>query len=185
MNSVKELGAKLVQDSKLNDELCTQRSVIFHLFPFIFEASKRMSSRAIVRWLDAYGTKISLATVAKALRNPKACWQEIYEDIEPAASVVARTHGLQVAELLADHELFFDLVHDKNTFPQMRSRASQDNPQESYDEYLDACAKLQEDWFCLPAAAIEACLASMREPEPAPSGSAAQPKAPGLATVGE
>src|SRR5271170_5284307 len=102
MNQIKELGAKLVQDSKLNDELCTQRGVIFHLFPFIHEASKRMSARAIVRWLDAYGTKVSLATVAKALRNPQVYWQEIYDDVEPAARVVAEAHNLEVRTLLAN-----------------------------------------------------------------------------------
>ena len=165
MNQVKELGAKLVQDSRLNSELCTQRGVIFHLFPFIYEASKRMSARGIVRWLDAYGTKVSLATVAKALRNPQIYWQEIFEDIEPAALVVAEAHDLEVRTLLANHELFFNLVHEKNTFPNLEGRLPHESPQELYDEYLDACAKLQEDWFCLPPASIEACLANVPDEE--------------------
>lgn len=161
MNVVKELGAKLVQDSKLNDELCTQRGLIFQLFPFIFEASKRMSCRAIVRWLEAYGTKLSLGTVAKALRNPQVYWQEIYDDIEPAALIVAETHDLEVRALLGNHELFFNLVHDRNTFPSMEDRLPHENPENVYDQYLDACSKLQEDWFCMPTASIEACLASV------------------------
>jgi hypothetical protein len=161
MNAVKELGAKLVQDSRLNDELCTQRGLIFQLFPFIFEASKRMSCRAIVRWLEAYGTKLSLATVAKALRNPKVYWQEIYDDIEPAALIVAEAHDLEVRALLANHELFFNLVHDRNTFPSMEDKLPHESPENIYDQYLDACSKLQEDWFCMPAASIEACLASL------------------------
>ena len=172
MNTIKELGAKLVQDSKLNDELCTQRGLIFHLFPFIFEASKRMSSRAIVHWLEAYGTKLSLATVAKALRNPNVYWQEIYDDIEPAAIVFAEVHSLKVRDLLGDHELFFNLVHDKNTFPTMEDRLPTGSPHDRYDEYLDACAKLQQDWFCLPPASIEACLASVPEDEPATESTA-------------
>ena len=161
MNAVKELGAKLVQDSKLNDELCTQRGLIFQLFPFIFEASKRMSCRAIVRWLEAYGTKLSLATVAKALRNPRVYWQEIYDDVEPAALIVAEAHDLKVRGLLADHELFFNLVHDRNTFPSMEDKLPHETSESVYDQYLDACSKLQEDWFCMPAASIEACLASL------------------------
>jgi len=165
MNAVKELGAKLVQDSKLNDELCTQRRLIFQLFPFIFEASKRMSCRAIVRWLEAYGTKLSLATVAKALRNPQIYWDEIYDDVEPAALVVAEVHDLEVRALLADHELFFNLVHEKNTFPSLEDRLPHENPQHVYDEYLDACSKLQEDWFSMPPASIEACLSSQPAPE--------------------
>jgi hypothetical protein len=169
MNAIKELGAKLVQDSRLNDELCTQRGLIFHLFPFIFEASKRMSSRAIVRWLEAYGTKLSLATVAKALRNPKFYWQEIYDDIEPAARVFAEAHNLEIRALLSNHELFFNLVHDKSTFPTMEGRLPYENAQDLFDVYLDACAKLQQDWFCMPAASIEACLASIPEEEYATS----------------
>jgi hypothetical protein len=165
MNAIKELGAKLVQDSKLNDELCTQRGLIFHLFPFIFEASKRMSCRAIVRWLEAYGTKLSLATVAKALRTPKIYWQEIYDDIEPAARIFAEAHNLEVRSLLSNHELFFNLVHDKSTFPTMEGRLPYENAQDLFDVYLDACAKLQQDWFCMPPAAIEACLASIPEEE--------------------
>ena len=165
MNATKELGAKLVQESRLNVESCMQRSVIFHLFPFIYEAAKRMSTRGIVRWLEANGTKISLATVAKALRTPNQYWQEIYEDIEPAAMVVAQTHNLAIRTLLTDQELFFDLVHDKNTFPNLQSKSSEDKAQEHCDEYLDACAKLQEDWYCLPPTAIQACLASIQETE--------------------
>ena len=165
MNAVKELGAKLVQDSKLNDELCTQRGLIFQLFPFVFEASKRMSCRGIVRWLEAYGTKLSLATIAKALRTPEVYWQEIYDDVAPAARIVAKAHNLEVMDLLADHELFFNLVHDRNTFPSMEDRLPHENPQNIYDEYLDACAKLQEDWFSMPAASIEACLASLPDQE--------------------
>ena len=184
MNAIKELGAKLVQDSKLNDELCTQRGLIFHLFPFIFEASKRMSSRAIVRWLEAYGTKVSLATVAKALRNPKIHWQEIYDDIEPAALIFADAHDLEVRTLLADHELFFNLVHDKSTFPSMEDRLPHENAQGLYDEYLDACSKLQEDWFCMPAASITACLASMpEEDKTASSETAGEPRPADLAPV--
>jgi hypothetical protein len=180
MNQVKELGAKLVQDSRLNSELCTQRGVIFHLFPFIFEASKRMSARAIVRWLDAYGTKVSLATVAKALRTPQVYWQEIYEDIEPAARVVAAAHQLEVRALLRNHELFFNLVHEQNTFPNLEGRLPHESPQELYDEYLDACAKLQEDWFCLPAASIEACLSNVADEDNAGTESTGEPQNPAV-----
>jgi hypothetical protein len=73
--------------------------------------------------------------------------------------VVAEAHNLEVRALLTNHELFFNLVHEQNTFPNLEGRLPHENPQELYDEYLDACAKLQEDWFCLPPAAIEACLA--------------------------
>ena len=161
MNPIKELGAKLVQDAKLNAESAIQRGVIHQLFPYIYEASKRMSARAICRWLEANGTKLSIGTVAKALKNPQIYWQEIFEDIEPAAIIFAEAHDLEVRDLLANHEQFFDLVHDKNTFPTMEGRLPHESEQDLYDEYLDACARLQEDWFSMPPAAIEVCLASV------------------------
>jgi hypothetical protein len=160
MNPIKELGAKLVRDSKLNEEFSAQRGLVNQLFPFIYEASKRMSSRAICRWLEANDTKLSVATVARALREPQPYWQDIYDDIEPAAMIFAKVHELELRALLTDHELFFNLVHDHNTFPTLEGRTGSHSPG-SCDEYLDACAKLQEDWFSMPPPMIEVCLANV------------------------
>ena len=160
MNPIKELGAKLVRDSKLNEEFSAQRGLINQLFPFIYEASKRMSSRAICRWLENNGTKLSISTVTRALRDPQPFWQDIYDDIEPAAQIFAEEHSIDVRALLADHETFFNLIHEHNTY-QMSEGRNGDQPQDSYDEYLEACAKLQEDWFSMPPPMIEVCLANV------------------------
>jgi hypothetical protein len=160
MNPIKELGAKLVRDSKLNEEFSAQRGLINQLFPFIYEASKRMSCRAICRWMENNGTKLSVATVARALRNPQPYWQDIYDDIEPAALIFAAAHDIDVRALLVDHEMFFNLVHENNTFPTLEGRTGTHEPG-SVDEYMDACAKLQEDWFSMPPPMIEVCLANV------------------------
>ncbi|MGC9940702.1 MAG: hypothetical protein ABSE48_02645 [Verrucomicrobiota bacterium] len=160
MNPIKELGAKLVRDSKLNEEFSAQRGLINQLFPFIYEASKRMSCRAICRWMENNDTKLSVATVARALRNPQPYWQDIYDDVEPAALIFAGAHDIDVRALLADHETFFNLVHENNTFPAPEERGSE-HPQFSQEEYMDACAKLQEDWFSMPPPVIEICLANV------------------------
>jgi hypothetical protein len=132
-----------------------------------------MSSRAICRWLEANDTKLSVATVARALREPQPYWQEIYDDIEPAAMIFAKVHELELRALLTDHELFFNLVHDHNTFPTLEGRTGA-QAADSCDEYLDACAKLQEDWFSMPPPMIEVCLANVpdegRSPEEVQAG---------------
>src|ERR1700744_4293607 len=143
MNPIKELGAKLVRDSQQNEEFSAQRGLIKQLFPYIFEASKRMSSRAISRWLEHNGTKLSAATIARALRDPRSYWQDIYDEIEPAATVFAAAHELDVRVLLTDHELFFNLVHEENTFPTQEVQADI-YPREQYEEYVEACGRLQE-----------------------------------------
>ncbi len=177
MNPIKELGAKLVRDSKLNEEFSAQRGLVNQLFPFIYEASKRMSSRAISRWLETNETKLSVATIARALRDPKPYWQDIFDDCEPAALVFADVHELDVRALLSDHELFFNLVHEGNTFPTLENR-TEDHPRDKYDDYLEACAKLQEDWFSMPPPMIEVCLAYVFDEVKTPAVSSEEPTNP-------
>src|ERR1700722_17524934 len=94
--SLTELGEKLVENSLLAEEFSAQRGLINELFPWVYEASKRMSSRAISRWLAEKGVKLSAATVAKALRNPRLYWQELADEIEPAATIFGNAHDLDV-----------------------------------------------------------------------------------------
>lgn len=154
--SLQELGAKLVEDAMLREEFSAQRGLVNELFPFIYEASKRMSSRAISRWLEANGTKLSAATIAKALRNPEPYWQEILDEIEPAALIFQRAHNVDPKHFLANQQLF-DGLSEK---PPTVSALSPDVKFESYEEYQEACEKLRDDWFCLPDVAIETCLSS-------------------------
>jgi hypothetical protein len=60
--------------------------LVIELFPFIFEASQRMSARAISRFLlEEQGVKLSAVTITKALNDPKKSWNAFFDTIDPSA----------------------------------------------------------------------------------------------------
>jgi hypothetical protein len=84
-----DIGLKLVGHSRAT-EFSAHRGLVIELFPFIFEASQRMSARAISRFLlEEQGVKLSAVTITKALNDPKKSWNAFFEAIEPSARVIA------------------------------------------------------------------------------------------------
>jgi hypothetical protein len=85
-----EVGQKLVGHSK-SAEFTATRGLVIELFPFIFEASERMSARAISRFLEAeQRIKLSQVTITRALGDPKKSWLSYFESVEPAAIITAK-----------------------------------------------------------------------------------------------
>jgi hypothetical protein len=85
-----DVGQKLVGHSK-SAEFTANRGLVVELFPFIFEASERMSARAICRFLmEEQDIRLSQVTIAKALNDPKKNWLSFFEIIEPSATVIAK-----------------------------------------------------------------------------------------------
>jgi hypothetical protein len=85
-----DIGLKLVGHSK-STEFTANRGLVIELFPFIFEASQRMSARAISRFLmDEQGVKLSAVTITKALNDPKKSWNSFFDIVEPSALVIAK-----------------------------------------------------------------------------------------------
>lgn len=88
--SLIDVGQKLVGHSKAA-EFTANRGLVVELFPFIFEASERMSARAISRFLLAeQNIKLSAVTITGALNDPKKSWLSFFASIEPAAIVLAK-----------------------------------------------------------------------------------------------
>jgi len=84
-----DLGLKLVGHSKAT-EFSANRGLVIELFPFIVEASQRMSARAISRFLlEEQGVKLSAVTITKALNDPKKSWNAFFDAIDPPARVIA------------------------------------------------------------------------------------------------
>src|ERR1035437_3237553 len=82
-----DVGQKLVGHSK-SAEFTANRGLVVELFPFIFEASERMSARSISRFLqEEQNIRLSAVTITKALNDPKKNWLSFFESIEPAAIV--------------------------------------------------------------------------------------------------
>jgi hypothetical protein len=154
---LQELGWHLVEASREED--FSARGAIGELFPFVFEASARMSSRAISRWLEGSGVKISAVTIAKALRIPKPYWEKLFEAIEPAARVFERANGVAMEDFLVREEVFFALAHGSR--PVELDVITPEGASEGYDEYQGAVSKLQEEWFRFSQKTREACLANV------------------------
>jgi hypothetical protein len=153
--SLTELGEELVKNALNEAEFSAQRGLINELFPYVYEASKRMSSRAISRWLESKGVKLSAATIAKALRNPKPYWQELAEEMEPAATEFSKAHNISVREVLLNETAF---THLRSQPPSVEG-ATRDGLMQSFNDIDGAGIKLADEWYTLPLAAREACLA--------------------------
>jgi hypothetical protein len=82
------VGDSLVKHST-KAEFSAQRGVIVELYPSICEASKRMSSRAISRFLEKeHAIKLSAVTINKALNEPERYWVLWLYEIIPSALYV-------------------------------------------------------------------------------------------------
>ena len=85
-----DVGQKLVGHSK-SAEFTANRGLVVELFPFIFEASERMSARAISRFLqEEQNIRLSAVTITKALNDPKKSWISFFETVEPSATIIAK-----------------------------------------------------------------------------------------------
>jgi hypothetical protein len=151
-----EVGAALAQHSSEQAEF-SARGIIGELFPYIYQASRRMSTRAISRWL-AEGPKIKLSAVsiAKALRNPEKYWEEFAESIEPQARIVQDALDWPMEDFLYKQEGFEHLVSDPKTRPVITGD-SDSELQNSYFEYESAVEFLRQKWFSLDSAARGNC----------------------------
>jgi len=150
------VGQELLLHAREEAEFSAQRgrSVVDELFPYIYTASKRMSTRAISRWLlETQKIKLSAVTIAKALRESEKHWESYFEEIEPAAEIVARAHEMESGrELLEDANRFFGVISGT---PRVSGSVGM-------DEYQVAQGRVTADWFqALDDAAREDCLAAV------------------------
>mgnify|MGYP000903234117 FL=1 len=103
MKAIQDIGRQLVEHAENAETFSVRRGIVEELFPFIFEASKRMSLRAISRWLAAeQQIRLSPQAIAKAMRDPGKYWVRALEGVEPAVRIVALAHDVDPAQLLAE-----------------------------------------------------------------------------------
>lgn len=144
MTDMTDIGKELLEHSKTGAEFSAQRGLMRDLFPYVYAASKRMSIRAISRWLEKEKRiKISYNTIAIAMRNPKKYWKEFFSHIVSNARKVAKAYKVTPEELLQNHNLF--LKCQKNP-----PKCTGGLPEGT--EWVFGCALhvIERDWFCLP-----------------------------------
>ena len=140
---IQDAGQELAEHARsLPDEEVRSRSEL--LFPYIFEASKRMSVRAISGWLEAErGIKFSAPSVSKVLRNQESHFRQIAERTQPPAEHLAHSLGVSVADLLFDDDLPLDAIEpDLNAASEAHAYALPGMVNESRDY-------LVREWFTL------------------------------------
>lgn len=158
----KDIGFDAVGNSLLEHargaEL-TARGVVEGLFPYIVQASKRMSSRAISQFLEKeHGMKISFVSIGNALRNPGKYWNRYFDTIEPHAWIVADVHSAELRSFMSEGEKYHDLLETKKVYPIEGGETVEEdeaNATRSMADYEEAVRVLDEKWFCFDDAVLE------------------------------
>ena len=142
---IANIGAGLVEAS-LNREP-SAGEVLGELFPYVYDASRRMSTRGIRDWLKQnHGIQISQPTLSRALRNPEKYRQAFAEFVEPWARRVEEAIPPSMQDFLFDDRLFKHFVDElppANSFPQDSDEATH------FAEVEDAVEFLENRWFSL------------------------------------
>jgi len=154
MSEISIIGNDLIDYAKHEAEFSAQRGLLDELFPFIYVASKRMSLRAICRWLEeTRRIQISVNAVSKAMRNQESYWARLVEDVAPAARTFADAHDVHPLVLLKEEGLF-DSLESSEPF----ICASDDRGMErQFSQVVEAAGVLRNRWFALPEEAREQC----------------------------
>lgn len=114
------------------------------LFPYIYEASKKMSVRAISSWLETEkGIKFSAPSVSKLLRNQERHFRQIAERIQPVSERLSNTLGLEIGDLLFGEPEILDACEPKI------ASASAAHAQAAYSQLTELKDRLHREWHCL------------------------------------
>jgi hypothetical protein len=141
----RKAGESLINHAKYAE--FSPRGKVSGLFPYIWEASRRLSTRAISRFLsEELGIKLSAVSVAKALRNPEKYWEEFAEFIEPFARLVCDAHNVDLEDVLYNHDLFGYLRGQPPTVAESEFR-----------EYEAAYEVIKTRWFSLSEGVRDSC----------------------------
>ena len=96
------IGADLLSHAQENGEP-NRLPLITQLFPFLFPASRRLTTREMSAWLEKEkGVKLSGPMISKGLQRPELHLRRIAEHVQPLAAYIAAAHGLDAERLLFD-----------------------------------------------------------------------------------
>jgi hypothetical protein len=141
-----DIGLKLVGHSRAT-EFSANRGLVIELFPFIFEASQRMSARAISRFLlEEQGVKLSAVTITKAINDPKKSWNAFFDAIEPSARAIANWWKAESLEFLFADRVKYERNADRATgtfFSRIAAKLVLKEDVVSADKILRA------KWYCI------------------------------------
>jgi hypothetical protein len=158
MSNLMLAGQELAKFADTTAEFTAQRGVVETLFPFIWQASHRMSLRAVSKWLwEAKRIKLSANTLARAMRNQDKYWGGWYESIAPHAAWLAEFYGTTREDVLEkDHEDFEEFMNQGIPKNRWTGKPDMMPVMERREAALLAIAS---GWLPCPADARKKCLA--------------------------
>lgn len=143
-HDIDEIGSGLVTYAQENET--SVRGLVTELFPYIFSASKRMSTRAISKYLqEAQNVKISAASIAKALREPEKHVEAFAEKVERLARLAATTWNIDIKTVLLEPEAFENL--SKSTPSLLVNDEDPDGDRNAYDACQAAREFIVKIWY--------------------------------------
>jgi hypothetical protein len=148
------IGRSLLKFAEEGD-FSARRGVVADLYPYIMAASKRMSARAISRYLEKdHEVKISAVTIAKAIRNPSKYWMQFFDAIEPCARRVSEAHNVSIDSLLFGKEVFEHFCHTESE-PKYIQGCTDEDREAELEEFAQAVDFLEAKWFSLDEALLK------------------------------
>jgi hypothetical protein len=141
--TTEQIGADLIEASRNETEDSMPLST--KLFPYILVASRRMSLRAISRWLkEKHGVSLSAAAISRALNSKELHLERLAESISPPALYVATAYGFSPHDLL-----FREVAKDGPTELELLSDHSR--PQDQHDlARWEEMHRLAGVWLLIP-----------------------------------
>ena len=148
------VGNSLLEHAR-DDASTSRHGIVDELFGFIVQASKKMSARAISRFLEEkHGLKISYVTVGRALRQPDKYWNLYYDSIEPHAWVVSESFRKPLKSFISEPEKYQKMLEGKPTY-QVDDVKNQSSVFKAEVEFEKAVAVLDDKWFCFDEDILE------------------------------
>lgn len=142
---IARIGADLVDASQTREPSASE--LLSELFPYVHEASRRMSTRGIRDWLkENHGIYISQPTLSRALRNPEKYRQAFAEFIEPWARRVEEAIPPSLQDFLFDDRVFKHFVDE---LPPHSAFEPGSEEAREYEEVAEAVELLENRWFSL------------------------------------
>jgi hypothetical protein len=150
MHELCDIGESLLEAAKTN---FSARGVLTPLFPYIHEAAKSMSARAISRWLlSAHKVKVSDVTISKALRDPDRHWEAFAKYIEPWARTVENSIDADMESFLSNVEVFNHFVQRPTI-----AASNDDGARSAMHQFEGAVHCLRKNWFSLDPSSRSNC----------------------------
>lgn len=144
----------------------SRRGIADELFPYIYVAAKKMSTRAISRWLEeTQEVKLSAATISKVLRESDPRMRSIYELMKHRERDL---YSLTPNDLPQDgiplSELFNLAAFESNAQLADKPKEAADYPEDmqppsdaAYETRVLLYNELHREWFSLPKEFREDC----------------------------